>query len=173
MTVELKAARLIHTGPIATAMREIDRMECEALGRKPKEALRWGLATSLSAYAIMRDGRPIGMVGVSAESMIDGRGIIWMLGTDEIYQIGKALMTYGPLLVDMWLDRFTVLENIISMDNSRGLNLLQHLGFTVDITDIRRHKNVDFIPFWIKREELPDASQKRKAAAVCRNVSYA
>ena len=153
LQVELEPARLTHSGPIAAGMREIDRQECEALGRSPKAAIRWGLATSLSAYTAVRKGKPVAMIGVGAENMLAGKGTIWMLGTEDVYNSGKALLTYGPKLIEMWLTRFTVLENIISIDNHRGINLLQRLGFTIDITDVRTHGGVEFIPFWIERDD--------------------
>lgn len=152
MDIELKPARLVHTGPIAAGMREIDREECRALGRSPKSAVRWGLATSLSAYTAIGDGKPVAMIGVGAESMLEGKGTIWMLGTEDVFRSARALLTYGPLLIDMWLERFRVLENIISLDNTKGINLLMKLGFTMDITDVRVLNGVEFIPFWIERE---------------------
>jgi hypothetical protein len=153
LKIELKPARLVHTGPIAARIREMDRIECEALGKTPKAAIRWGLATSLSAYTAIGDGKPVAMIGVAAENMLEGRGTIWMLGTDDVFKSGRALMTYGPLLIEMWLERFKVIENIVSIDNARAINLLQRLGFTIDITDVRIHGGVEFIPFWIERSD--------------------
>lgn len=129
----------------------MDRLECQALGRTPKAAVRWGLATSLSAYTAVGLNGPVAMIGVCAESMMEGKGTIWMLGTDDVFRSGRALLTYGPLLIDMWLERFQVLENIVSLDNAPAINLLQRLGFTIDITDVRTHGGVEFIPFWIGR----------------------
>lgn len=133
-------------------MRSVDRLECEALGRSPKDALRWGIATSLEAFTALRNGRPIAIIGIVPTSMINGRGTIWMLGTEEVFLSGKALLTYGPQLISRWLETFAVLENIISVDNSVALNLLQKLGFTVGIADWQRHGGVDFVPFWIERK---------------------
>ena len=144
--------RLTHTGPIAAKMRRIDREECEALGRSPKNALRWGIATSMEAYTALRNGQPIAIIGVVPTSLMNRRGTIWMLGTDDVFQSGKALLRYGPELIHDWMQTFDVLENIISIDNAPALNLLQRLGFTVGAADIQRHGDVDFVPFWIERE---------------------
>jgi ribosomal protein S18 acetylase RimI-like enzyme len=134
-------------------MRSIDRMECAALGRSPKEALRKGVEQSLEAYTALRNGRPIAIIGVVPTSFWRGRGTIWMLGTDEVYHSGRALLHYGPLLIDEWLKTFEVLENVISIDNAPALNLLQRLGFTVGAADVETHRGVDFVPFWIERME--------------------
>ena len=134
-------------------MRSIDRLECEALGRSPKNALRWGIATSLEAFTALRDGFPIAIIGVVPTSLVNRRGTIWMLGTDDVFRSGKALLRYGPQLINRWLETFEVLENVISIDNAPALNLLQRLGFTLGACDIQRHGGIDFIPFWIEREE--------------------
>jgi ribosomal protein S18 acetylase RimI-like enzyme len=133
-------------------MRSIDRLECEALGRTPKEALRWGIAQSMEAYTALRDGFPIAIIGVVPTALWNGKGTIWMLGTDDVFHCGKALLKWGPPLIEMWLDTFDVLENIISIDNAPALNLLQRLGFTVEAADMQRHGAVDFVPFWIERQ---------------------
>jgi ribosomal protein S18 acetylase RimI-like enzyme len=153
MSVELVPARLVHTGPIASRMRCVDRLECEALGRSPKDALRWGIAQSLEAYTALRDGFPIAIIGVVPVALWNGRGTIWMLGTDDVFRSGKALLKFGPHLINMWLETFEVLENVISIDNAPALNLLQRLGFTVAPCDVQRHGCIDFIPFWIERKQ--------------------
>lgn len=142
-------------------MRSIDRLECEALGRSPKDALRWGIATSLEAWTALKDGRPIAIIGVVPTSFWRGRGTIWMLGTDEVFHSGRALLHYGPLLINEWLKTFEVLENVISIDNATALNLLQRLGFTIGAADIEVYKGVEFVPFWIERRQ--NASERDRA----------
>jgi ribosomal protein S18 acetylase RimI-like enzyme len=113
-------------------MREWDRMECMALGRDPKAALRGGVWHSRLCWTALVDGRPEAMFGLSVASAIEGRGVPWMLGTDEIYRHGKELMLYGPALVAYMTDSTPILENLVSSGNHRAIRLLSRWGFTVE-----------------------------------------
>jgi hypothetical protein len=147
-------ARLVHCGPLAANLREMDRLECRALGRTPKDALRSGLRCSLDALtALDENGKPGAMMGVVPVSMIEGRGTAWMLGTEEIYRHGRDLLTYGPLIVEHWLQTFRVLENIIAAENVRAIRLLRHWGFTVGESG-KMHGGVEFVPFHIERAAI-------------------
>lgn len=135
-------------------MREADRIECRALGRTPKDALRNGLRCSLAPFtALDENGRPGAMMGVVPISMIEGRGAVWMLGTEEIYRHGRDLLTYGPLILGIWLDTFRSLENIVAVENERAIRLLRKWGF--EIGEISQtHGGVEFLPFRMDRTAI-------------------
>jgi hypothetical protein len=153
---DLVPARLTHVGPIAANIRTIDRLECEALGRTPKDALRNGLRCSLSAYTAVSEGKPLAMLGVVPVDLVAGRGTIWMLGTEAVYDQGRALMTYGPRVIGDWLETFRRLENIISADNKRAIRMLRWWGFEFGDAP-RRLGGVDFLPFWLERTAIQAA----------------
>lgn len=159
MAVHLIPASLLHVGPIASNIRPIDRAECEALGRTPKEALRSGLRCSLSAYTAMEGGRPLAMLGVVPIDLMNGRGTVWMLGTERVFRHGRALLGFGPIVLADWLTTFTTLDNIISADNHRAIRVLRRWGF--DISDRPQvHGGVTFLPFRMER-----AIQERQLVA--------
>jgi hypothetical protein len=151
----LVPARLTHVGWLATNMREIDRIECEALGRSGKDALRSGLRCSLSAYTAMEGGRPLAMLGVVPVDLLSGRGVVWMLGTEDVYRHGRALLTLCPLVIGDWLETFRLLDNIISADNHRAIRLLKRLGFTVS-DEAQAHGGVEFVSFRIERAAIQE-----------------
>ena len=159
MICDLVSARLTHVGPIASRIRDMDRIECEALGRSPKDALRGGLRSSLDAYTALADGKPVAMIGVVPVSLINGKGTIWMLGTDNVAAHARSLLKYGPILIDHWLQTFETIENIVALDNKLAINLIMKLGFTIDLCDFRVHGGVEFVPFHIEREPIQEDRQ--------------
>lgn len=148
--IELLSSRLTDVGPIATRMREADRIECAGLGRTPKDALRAGLRLSMNPLTAFVDGRPEAMMGVVPLSMLGGRGLVWMLGTDVVYREKRALALLGPRLVADWLGTFRCLENLVSVDNHRAIRFLTHIGFHVG-GPVRHHGGVAFVRFAMTR----------------------
>jgi hypothetical protein len=135
-------------------MREMDRIEARALGRSPKEALRSGLRCSLDAItALDPEGKPQAMMGVVPISMMEGRATVWMLGSDAIYNHGRDLLTYGPLILERWLETFRRLENIVAVENVKAIRLLRHWGFVFG-KSVEQHGGVAFLPFHIERAAI-------------------
>lgn len=131
MTVALIAAEPRHIGRIAARMRECDRIEVGAHGRTPKHALRRSLSLSSLAWTATVDGLPEAMLGVAPLSILDSRGSPWMLGTDEVMRHPRALLEWGPMLVDAMVGQFARLENMVAAGNVKAVRLLIRLGFTV------------------------------------------
>jgi hypothetical protein len=150
MRVELVLARLTDVGPIASRMRAADRIECRALGRTPKEGLRIGLRMSLKPITVMIDGRPEAMLGAVPSSLIGGKALVWMLGTNELYRQARAFALLGPRVIADMLATFRELENIVSVDNAPAIRFLTHMGFHVGGT-AQHHGGVAFVPFRLER----------------------
>jgi hypothetical protein len=149
--VELVPARLTHVGPLAHNLRAIDRIEAEAMGQSPKNALRIGLRRSLSVFTAVGGGNtPLAMLGVVPLSLMGGSGLVWMVGTDDLYRQGRALLTLGPRVIGHWLETFERLENVVSTRNDRAIRLLVRWGFDVG-GEVETHGGVDFIPFSLSR----------------------
>ena len=112
-------------------MREIDKLECKATGREPIHALEHGIRSSLWSFTAI-SSMPVAIIGVFPVNITLGAGIPWMLGTEEVYDRGRELLTYGPKVVSLMHRTFDRLENIVSADNDRAIRLLRKLGFTVE-----------------------------------------
>ena len=148
--IELASARLTDVGPIASRMREADRAECAALGRSPKEALRVGLRLSMKPLTVLIDGRPEAMMGAAPVSMLGGRALIWLLGTDALYREKRAWALLGPRVIDDMLKTFRTVENIVAVENVRAIRFLRHMGFHIGGA-VRHHGGVAFVPFHLSR----------------------
>lgn len=130
--IRLVPAHFLHINRVANKMREIDRAECEAFGNSPKQALRAALMRSEKAWTVLEHEQPIAMFGVVVQSALTREAVPWLLGTDAVYRHGRALLMWGPPLVE-WLhsDSTYRLSNLVSSRNSRAIRLLERWGFTV------------------------------------------
>jgi GNAT superfamily N-acetyltransferase len=137
MTLQVVPAMYRHINRLARDMRDIDRAECEAMGRTPKQALRHGILASTWARTALVDGEPHAMFGLVIENAMTGEGVPWFLGTDEVYHHGRALVGMGPEWLRRMGDSCSVLRNLVSADNARAIRLLRRWGFTVDPEHVR------------------------------------
>jgi hypothetical protein len=96
-------------------------------------------------------GTPHAMLGVVPTELIGGRGTVWMLGSEDVYRYGRDLLTYGPLIIEMWLQTFNRLENIVSADNVKAIRLLRRWGFGVG----GERKVYGGVPFVRFEKEVP------------------
>lgn len=146
--VQIVPAAYRHVNRLARDMRPIDRAECEAMGRTPKQALRHGMMASTWVRTALVDGEPHAMFGVVVECALTGEGIPWFLGTDEVFRHGRDLIRMGPEILQRMGDSSRCLRNLVSADNAKAIRLLRRWGFTVD----PEHVRVGALPF--RRFEL-------------------
>lgn len=140
-------ASLTHVGPLANNMRAVDRLECEALGRRPKEALRLAIRTSMTALtALDSEGKPLCMFGVCPTGLLTGRGVPWLLGTDALLDHATDLMRGGPRVLAWWFETFVELENIVAVQNVKAIALLRHWGAEIG-EEVQVHRGVEFVAF--------------------------
>lgn len=128
----------------------MDRLECEALGCTPKQALRRGLTDGDWAWTALVDGKPHAMFGVVTLSAIEGMGRPWFLGTDEVYRHGREMLALGPRVVAAMLDSRRDLRNLVSAGNGRAIRLLERWGFKVEVEE-QMVGGTPFREFWMTR----------------------
>lgn len=144
--IEYVPASAAHIGRIANAMGKWDRIECEAGGHSPKEALRLSFRSAAMAWTALIDRRPVAMWGVCAVNVLEGRGTPWMLGADEARLHPRAFYVGGALTIPAMLSCFPHLENHVAIGNKGAIRLLVRWGFEVGGTIVTK-RGVDFIPF--------------------------
>lgn len=148
--VEVVPARVTHVGPIASRIRDIDRIECEAMGHSAKHALRQGFMLSDRCWTALVDGRPEAMFGSVTISALDRRATVWFLGTDEVYRHGRVLRSWGPGLIRRAVDSSWWAGNLVSSANGKAIRLLEAWGFTVEPEE-HMVGGVPFRQFWMIR----------------------
>lgn len=127
--IALVPTELAHIEGVARAMRGIDKRECRAFGQSPHEALTEAVERSLWSLTGLEDGVPQAIMGVVPRNMIEGHGIPWMLGTDRIYARPVALIRLGKAVIAEMRSSFTMLENFVSVENTRAMKFLKHFGW--------------------------------------------
>lgn len=148
--VDIIPASPAHVGRIANRLRMIDRIECEAFGLSPKQALRRGIIESERAWSALVDSKPEAMFGWVTVSAIEGLVRPWFLGSDEVYRHGRDMIITGRKFVAAMLDSSRRAENLVSAVNGRAIRLLERWGFTVE-DDIQMIGAMPFRTFWIER----------------------
>ncbi|MES2055177.1 MAG: hypothetical protein V4564_04485 [Pseudomonadota bacterium] len=131
-------------------MREVDRVECLALGHSPKQALRAGLTTSSLCLTAFVKKRPEAMFGLVVTNALCGEGRPWMLGSDAIYRQPRAMLRLGPLFLSAMLDSTSSLSNLVACRNSRAIRFLARMGCIFE-KEMVMHNEVEFITFTLER----------------------
>jgi hypothetical protein len=136
--IEIVPARPNHTGTIASRMREIDRLECWAVGHSPKDALRLGILASTVVWTAKVDGRPEAMFGATPLSFIEGRGRPWLLMTDDAMKHRSALLRLGRVYTEAIHRHYPILQNWVHAENEVAIRWLARLGYAIGSVDVMR-----------------------------------
>lgn len=145
--IQIVPAKMKHVNRIANRMRDADRLECEALGRTAKQALREGVAQSDWAWTFLVDGQPEGMAGITITSELTGDAVPWFLSTDEAFRHGRAFLEIGPPMIASFSDSRRTLANVVAACNHRAIRMLKRWGFTIQTEQAFVLRGVEMIPF--------------------------
>lgn len=143
-----------HVHYVAANMRQadIDEIWAQSMAR-PLKGLQFGVKMSTSCWTIMRDeNEPVSIFGVGAISMIGGRGAPWLLSTDNVLKLSIPFLKGCKDYVNLMLDQFPKLENMIDARNKVSIRWLKWMGF--DILDAKPSGpfQVPFHTFKMERE---------------------
>lgn len=128
--IQFVPARGKHVKTIGKRMRAADVAECKAMaGLSPRDGLRRSMMRS-QAWTVLVNGRPEMMFGVSDLNVLTGIGSVWMLATDEVDKHPRELLRLSPEWVRKLFARYSVLRNVVSIDNAASIRWLKWLGAT-------------------------------------------
>lgn len=134
--IEVVPASPAHVGTIANRMRQIDIDECALAGMTPRETLRMGLANSETVWTVKIDGRAEAMFGVVNVSLLEGRGRVWMLMTEDGARQHRAIVRFGHIYTAALARHYRILENHVHAKNDKAIRWLSRLGFHVGAVDV-------------------------------------
>jgi len=131
--VVLRPATASDARTLAVHLRDIDIVECAAVGLTPYGALRQGLEASVHARTAVLDGEPIAMFGIAPlGGLLSTTGAIWLLGTEAMRAQRVALMRLPLGYIDGAFEAgFQHLLNYVHADNVVAVRWLRRLGFTI------------------------------------------
>lgn len=108
-------------------MRQVDKIECECMGFKPKEALQVALgADDVTFTGFDPHGVPFCMFG--AGSLTPDKGYIWMLGTDTVSEHKYDFIKASRFVVNTLTEPYGSVTNFVHKDNKSAIEWLKWCG---------------------------------------------
>ena len=130
-TAYVRRSTIQDAKPIATNLRAADRAELAALTRQtPLSIIEDGISSSVACYTVcLRDGDiPCAIFGVSPSGASES-GIIWCLGTDDLFRIALKFLRNSKDWVNELHRKHRLLFNVIDERQTVYIKWLKWLGF--------------------------------------------
>ena len=117
-----------HLKGFAERLCEADRKEAAlAYGGDVEGRLALNVKLSRKAFAVLVDGQAEVICGFDGGPAV---GSIWALGTEKAHRYPTLWIKYGQMVIAEGLRHCYVLENYISVENTRSIRWLKRLGAT-------------------------------------------
>lgn len=120
-------------------LRPIDRLEMSCMIKgDPVEALVTMAGRARRATAAYMHGDLVGIMGVSAASIVSDTGCPWALVTNAIErpEVRREFLAQGRVALDWLAEDFRRLWNIVSAENETAIRWLKWMGFTFTGRDV-------------------------------------
>ncbi|TNV22124.1 hypothetical protein FH968_04415 [Buttiauxella sp. B2] len=129
----IETATTEHVQAILPSVRQADIDEfIAASGQTPEEVLNLALRVSTRAWAGIADGNVVNIFGVAPASLLGGKGIPWMVGSDHIDLHKRAFLKGSRLALVGMLELYPHLENYVDQRNHLAKAWLHWLGFKLE-----------------------------------------
>ncbi len=137
MAVKLRLCEAGDIEYIAANMRAVDAEEIRLAGNHdPLECLTKGASHSVYCRVIEINGRPAAILGLVPLDNVNGRGICWLLGTDDIERHAKAFCELCRQELAAMMKRAERVENFVWAENRVSIRWLKWLGFEFEHQEI-------------------------------------
>jgi len=134
MKPEIVRALPEHITAVADRVRPADRVELYlASCEEPAVTLRRSLESSTLAWTGLIDGVPVCMFGVVPGTILGDVGHPWMVGTDQLDRYPFVFLRRCKGCVLEMQAAYSTLQNYVYQENTRALQWLIWLGFSVTI----------------------------------------
>ena len=94
----------------------------------PEQALRVSLEKSTLSFTIENNDRVVGMFGVTPETLLGDKGIVWFLGSNDIENIKMRFLRNCKSFVNIMLNHYGLLYNFVDTCNTSSIAWLKFLG---------------------------------------------
>jgi hypothetical protein len=110
-------------------MREIDKRECRAFGRSPKDALRISLKTSFHALTALDPGweSPCDVRSVSARHAVRQGNAVVPRDRRRV-RLRTRPDAARPAIIAWFSETFPEMDNLVSAENVKAIRLLKAWG---------------------------------------------
>ncbi len=115
---------------LAVDLREADRIEIGAShGADVRRTIRYAVRTSPEPWAVRSSDGLLCIFGIAVESLLDGSGAPWMLGTPLLDGRHRTLGLVARRYLAEMSRVYAVLTNQVDARNAASIRLLEWLGF--------------------------------------------
>jgi hypothetical protein len=131
--VDVVAPTPAHIEELAANLRQQDRDELDASGHADHQrTIADSVAMSDWSLTALVEGRVACIFGVAPHgSLLDPRGIPWMLGTELVTQNRRALARLAPVYIQAMLQAYPRLVNVVHARNTVAVRWLKRSGFVL------------------------------------------
>ena len=137
-----------HIHALALDMSKADTDEVWAAGRKtPLEALEQSVSASSEPYVGLHEGRALCMFGVAELTILDNKGIPWMLSSDELKYHARPFLRGSRMYIDLMKEKYPFMVNFVDARNRAAIRWLRWLHFRLLPAEARGPDNVLFHRF--------------------------
>jgi len=134
-------------------LRKCDEQEVRAaLGLDGRTALQMSFEHAVRSWAILADGDPVAVFGVSDYPHVRGQGCPWLLASERISEIWRFVLrntkeyVFGPMM-----EGFDSLFNFVDVRNEASIRWLEWVGFHISNPIPFGLGGEMFHPFWLRR----------------------
>lgn len=132
--VRVVDATMDHVDELALTMNQCDKDEIWASGHfLPITSLTNGFNCSDEPLTILTNrGEVMAMCGVVplADWTVMNHGIVWCLCSHHIFEHKMGFLRKTQGIVNRWISKYNVLENLVDVRHERSKEWLEWLGFT-------------------------------------------
>jgi len=153
--IEIRPSNIHDVEFIAKNLRRADQEEITAAtGLDAFSSLARGFYRGILTFTAFRAGVPIGLFGTSSVLPVEGERVawIWMVGTDQLTVNPKELMQISKEWLPVLSLQADAMMNYVDSRNTKHINWLKHLGFSVDEEEsvFLHNPEVPFFPFTLE-----------------------
>lgn len=117
---------------VIPTMRQADVEEAwAATHHSPEEAVEYSLRASRDAWMGLAGQEIICVFGVGEWSALSSRGVPWMLGFEGLEYHARGFLRHSITCVDHMKDKYDRLDNYVDERNTKSVQWLRWLGFTI------------------------------------------
>lgn len=132
--VRFVEARPEHAVALAPKLREGDLAEVSAMGLTGVQALESSLAASCFAFTALVDDQPEAMWGLCPVTFMGDRGLLWMLGSDQVPRHAYTVLLTSKHFVENVNRLFPVVECFVDLRYKVSVRWVRWLGFLQEQT---------------------------------------
>jgi hypothetical protein len=113
-----------------------------------QEALTQSASRSELCYSVVEEpsGMVLAMFGcVRQETLLSRSACMWLLGSDDMYKIRFTFVKRSKQIINLFLERFSILWNVIDARCVGILKMLQSLGARLEPMTVNGNQFVKFI----------------------------